>query len=120
MTAHRTERVGDAIRDVLSRVVREEMRDPRLGFVTLTGVSVSADLKHAKVFVAVHGDPAEKAASIEALEHAGPFLRRALARDGRLRHTPELHFSIDEAFEKGFRVEALLREIRGDREDGER
>lgn len=120
MTAHRPERVGDTIREILSRIVREEMRDPRLGFVTLTDVRVSADLHHAKVFVAAHGEPAERETSVEALRRAAPFLRRALARDGRLRHTPELHFAVDEAVEKGFRVESLLREIRRDRGDDER
>ncbi len=120
MTTHRAEKMGDLVREILARLLREEVRDPRIGFVTLTGVKMSPDLKHARVFFSALGGAAPRAAAGKALAHASPFLRRELAREARLRYTPEIHFEEDPSVESGFRVDALLREIAADREpDGE-
>ena len=113
MTSHRKARLADVILDVLARAVREEVRDPRVGFVTLTGVEVSTDMQHAKVFVSSIGSDDERAASVDGLNHAVPFLRRRVAAEARLRHTPELRFILDESIERGFRVEKILGDIRG-------
>ena len=112
MTSHRKARLSDLILQILARAVREEVRDPRVGFVTLTGVAVAKDLQHAKVFVSLIGSPAEREASVAALGKAAPFLRRIVAAEARLRHTPELHFVLDDSLERGFRVEKILGEIR--------
>lgn len=115
VTTHRPERLAELILDILARLVREELRDPRIGFVTLTGVRVSADLRHARVFVSRLGVAAERAASVAALNGAAPFLRRALALQARLRRTPDLAFVEDTSLETGFRVDHLLEEIEKDR-----
>lgn len=114
MTTHRPERVADVLRDVLARLVREELRDPRVGFVTITEVKVSPDLRHARVYVSRLGDPAERDASVSALNAATAFLRREIARRARLRRTPDLLFVEDEALASGFRVDDLLDGIRRD------
>ena len=111
MTTHRTRKVADLVLEVLSRVLREEVRDPRIGFVTLTGAEVSPDLKLARVYFSILGDAASRAATARVLNHAAPFLRRRLAREAGLRHTPEVRFEEDASLESGSRVEALLRGI---------
>jgi ribosome-binding factor A len=103
--------VADVIREVLARLLLLEIRDPRIGFVTLTGVALSPDLKHARVFVSLLGEESARKAGIEALNHAAPFFRRALAKEGHLRFTPALRFVEDLGAERGMRVEAALREI---------
>lgn len=120
MTGHRSERVADVIREVLARLLLLEVRDPRIGFVTLTGVDLSPDLKHARVFVSMLGEESARKDGLRALNHAAPFFRRALAKEGRLRFTPALRFVEDAAAQRGLRVEAALREIRraDDEEDG--
>jgi ribosome-binding factor A len=119
VTTHRAEKMGDLVREILARVLREEIRDPRIGFVTLTGVGMSPDLKHARVFFSVLGGSEPRAAARKALSHAAPFLRRVLAREAGLRYTPELHFEEDASLETGFRVDELLREISAEQEPGE-
>ena len=114
MSGHRMERLADAIRGILARVLREEMRDPRVGFVTITAVEVSADLRHARVFVSRLGNADEKAASVAALNRAASFLRRTLAREANLRRTPDLAFVEDSALKSGFRVEDLIDQIHRD------
>lgn len=115
MTTHRPERVADILRDLLARLVREEVRDPRVGFVTITEVKVSSDIRHARVYVSRLGDSAARAESLAALRHAAPFLRRELARRAGMRRTPELTFVEDEALATAFRIDDLLDEIRDDR-----
>jgi ribosome-binding factor A len=111
MIGHRGERVAHRIQEIVARLLREEVRDPRIGFVTLTGVEVSKDRHVAKVFVAAHGSEAERAQAIKGLNSAAPFLRRAVGRELSLRFTPEIVFEEDSGFEGGFRVESILREL---------
>jgi ribosome-binding factor A len=113
VTHHRNQRVADRIRQELARLFTEEVRDPGVGFVTLTGVDLSPDLRHARVFVSVLGKQEEKA--LAALRRATPFLRRSLAHRAGLRFTPQLRFFIDSSVSTGFRVESLLREIEEER-----
>ena len=115
--SHRSERVAEQIRGVLADLIRDELRDPRIGFVTLTGVALSPDLKQARVFVSRLGSESDRAAAVEALNHAVPFLRRSLADRARLRFTPGLRFVSDATLERGSRVEALIQEIHA--HDGE-
>jgi ribosome-binding factor A len=115
MTHHRSERVGDRVREELARLLTEEVGDPRVGFVTITEVDLSPDMRHARVYVSVLGQDQQTA--LQALRRATPFLRRGLARRSGLRFTPELRFSIDASVSTGHRVEDLLREIRNDRTD---
>ena len=114
MTHHRPDRVADRIREELAKLLSKEVRDPGLGFVTLTGVDLSPDMKHARVFVSVLGSDAEP--SLDALRRATPFLRRGLARGAGLRFTPQLRFALDPAVTSGNRVETLLQEIHQEEE----
>ena len=111
MAGHRGERVAQRIQEIVARLLREEVRDPRIGFVTLTGVEVSKDRHVAKVFVAAHGTEAERASALTGLNSAAPFLRRAVGRELSLRFTPEIVFEEDAGFERGFQVESILREL---------
>jgi ribosome-binding factor A len=112
----RNERVAEEIRAVLADAVRE-VRDPVVGFVTLTGVDLSPDLRSARVYVSRLGSAAERDAAVAALNHAIPFLRSAVATRARLRFTPTLHFIADPTIERGSRVEEIIREIHA--EDGD-
>ena len=116
MTSHRSERVAETIRGVLAGAIRE-VRDPRVGFVTLTGVAISPDLKQARVFVSRLGSELERQGAVDALNHAAPFLRHALATRAHLRFTPALRFISDAAIERGSRVEALIQEIHAEEGD---
>ena len=117
MTTHRARRVAEAIRGVLVAAVRE-VRDPRVGFVTLTEVELSPDLKQARVYVSTLGDAASRDAAVEALNHAVGFLRHAVATRAALKYTPSLRFVPDPTLERGSRVEALIQEIHADEEPG--
>lgn len=115
--SHRSVRIADQIRRELARLLREEVRDPRVGFVTLTEVRLSPDLKYARVYVTTLAEDVDS--TMAGLKHATPFLRRSLARNGNLRFTPQLRFMIDESLATGRRVEQLLREISDERKSGD-
>ena len=116
MTTHRPERVADLIRAILAGLIREELRDPRIGFATVTEVRVSPDLKHARIFVSKLGEHEELTACVEALNRASSFLRRGLGSRARLKYIPQLVFAEDTSIEQGFKVESLLHEIHGQHE----
>lgn len=111
MSSHRPGRVGDVIRETLAEVVRREITDPRVGFVTFTEVRMAQDLRTATVFTGVIGDDDARRGAIDALNHAAPYLQRAIGRKVRLRYTPQLRFVFDEAGERGQRIEALLDDL---------
>jgi ribosome-binding factor A len=113
VTHRRNERVAEEIRSVLAQAIRD-VRDPLVGFVTLTGVDLSPDLRQARVYVSRMGTEADRDAAVSALNHAGAFLRRAIAERARLRYTPALRFVSDATIERGSRVEALIQEIHAD------
>jgi ribosome-binding factor A len=108
----RTERLSDLVREEISRLLLREIKDPRIGFVTITGASVSPDLHHVKVFVSVLGEEAARDDSILALRSASGFIQRALFRNLRLKHSPVVTFHLDDSMERGERIERVLRQIR--------
>jgi ribosome-binding factor A len=110
VTHRRNERVAEQIRAVLADAIRD-VRDPSVGFVTLTGVDLSPDLRRARVYVSRLGTGAERGAAVAALNHAAAFLRSAVATRARLRFTPTLQFVADATIERGSRVEAIIREL---------
>jgi ribosome-binding factor A len=112
--ADRLRRVDVAIRQVLSDAVTQDLKDPRVGFVTVTGVKTSPDLRHARVYVSVLGDEPVREASLEGLRSAHGFLQRKVATELRLKHTPTLTFVYDDTAERGQRLTELI-----DREVGE-
>ena len=110
---HRPQRVATALQAELARLIQFAMHDPRLGFITITGVDVSPDLRHARVHLSVLGDEARAGAALEALDHARGWLRHELAHRLEMRRVPDLDFRLDRSGERGRRIEAVLTEIEG-------
>ncbi len=108
MTGDRMRRVDEAVREVVGDAAAHDLKDPRVGFVTVTDVKTSSDLRRARVYVSVLGSEAEREASLEGLRSAHGFLQRKVARELRLKNTPELEFVFDDTTERAFRVERLL------------
>jgi ribosome-binding factor A len=108
MSGSRMRRVDEAVRAVLSDVITRELKDPRVGFVTVTAVKTSPDLRHARVYVSVLGDEETREASLDGLQSAHGFLQRRLAGELRLKHTPTLAFAYDDTLERGMRLTELL------------
>jgi ribosome-binding factor A len=104
-------RVDEAIRQVLGDAVGGELKDPRVGFVTVTDVRTSADLRHARVYVSVLGDAEQRQASLDGLRSAHGFLQGRLAAELRLKRTPRLQFCYDDTTDRALRVDALIDEI---------
>ncbi len=111
MTA-RTDRIDQLLRQEIGAIVTREVADPRVGFATITKVETTADLRHAKVWVSVIGQPTERTATVAALARAMPFVRRELGKTLRLRRIPDLHVELDDTAERGTRVMHLLDELR--------
>jgi ribosome-binding factor A len=107
----RTERVGEEFREILAEEI-QKLKDPRVGFVTVTGVRVSPDLRRAWVSFTTYGDDSERAGSRAALRSAASHLRSALGRQVRLKFLPELTFEEDDTFERAGRIDQLLAEVR--------
>src|SRR5438477_7178679 len=101
MRSDRMRRVDEAVRSVLGDAIAKDLKDPRVGFVTVTGVKTSPDLRHARVYVSVLGDEAVRAASLDGLRSAHGMLQRALAAELKLKHTPTLTFEYDESVDRG-------------------
>jgi ribosome-binding factor A len=108
----RPERVGEEIREELSGILAREVKDPAIGFVTLTHVRMSADLQVARVYYTTMGDDRARRETARALARCAPFMRRHIAARVRLRRVPELHFTYDESVARGQRIEQLLQDIR--------
>ena len=108
-------RVNEAVRQVLSEAVGE-LKDPRIGFVTVTGVETSPDLRHARVYVSVFGPEAQQRKSLAGLEAAHGVLQGRLARELRLKRTPQLAFEYDPTVEHGVRMTQLIDELAPDDE----
>ncbi|MBE3585623.1 MULTISPECIES: 30S ribosome-binding factor RbfA [Desulfofundulus] len=110
--SYRPERLAEIIKKEVSDMVRDELKDPRIGFVTITGVEVSTDLRYAKIFFSVLGSEEEARASLEALNRARGYVRSELARRIRLRHAPEISFKLDPSIQRGIRVMELLKDVK--------
>ena len=106
----RSARIADEIQRALAELIRLEVRDPRIGMVTLTGVELSGDQSHAKVFFTALGAPSDAADAAEGLQRAAGFLRSELAHRLTIRKVPELHFEFDESVERGVRLSRLIDE----------
>jgi ribosome-binding factor A len=111
MQGSRPARIGEEIRQELSELLMREVKDPGIGFITITFVKVSPDLQVARAYYTLIGDEQARKQTARALERATPFLRRQIAGRLRLRRAPELTFQFDESVEREQRIEALLQEI---------
>ncbi|HET9757466.1 MAG TPA: 30S ribosome-binding factor RbfA [Candidatus Limnocylindrales bacterium] len=109
--SQRTDRIDELLRQEIGAIIVREVADPRIGFATITNVETTPDLRHAKVWVSVIGQPKERTQTIAALARAMPFVRRELGRNLRLKRIPDLHVELDDAAERGTRVLHLLDEL---------
>ena len=108
---HRQEKLGELITVELSDLIRTRLKDPRVGFASITRVDVSGDLRHAKVFVSVMGTAEEQAETMKGLKNANGFLRHELAGRLTLRYMPELAFKLDTSIEEGARILDLIHKV---------
>jgi ribosome-binding factor A len=109
----RMRRVDEAIRQVIGEAVAGELKDPRVGFVTVTDVRTSPDLSHARVYVSVLGDARRREATLEGLRSAHGYLQGRVAAELHLKRTPALTFAYDDTTDRALRIEALIDEQRG-------
>ncbi|MEJ2557624.1 MAG: 30S ribosome-binding factor RbfA [Anaerolineae bacterium] len=108
MATRRQRRVAELLHQEISLLIEQRAQDPRLGFVTVTDVEVSPDLRVAHVYVSVLGNDEDAKQSLASLRHATGFFRHELGASLSLRYTPELEFRIDDSLERGFRIDRLL------------
>jgi len=119
MGSQRAGRVGEVIKEVASETIRR-LKDPRItGLVSVTDVEVSGDLSHAKVFVSIYGDEDQQRQTLEGLQAASGFVRTQVGREVKLRVTPEIHFRQDKSLEQGANINALLLQIKREKEQSE-
>jgi ribosome-binding factor A len=110
MTGDRMRRVDEAMREVLSDAITSELKDPRVGFVTVTAVETSPDLRHARVYVQVLGDDAVRRRSLDGLESARGYLQKRAGSELRMKNTPTLQFLYDDSTDRGLRINEILSE----------
>ena len=120
MEGKRSEKVADVIQREISEMLLRTLKDPRIGFVTITRVTVSDDCRMAKVYFSVMGTPADRERSMEGLNHAKGYVRKELGRRIRLRYAPEVVFQFDPSIEYGIHLEEVIHELHEGRErDGD-
>ena len=110
MAAARMRKVNEAVRECVSAHIAEDLKDPRIGFVTVTSVETSPDLRTAKVYVSVLGDEDERSATLEGLRSSHGVIQARIAAETRMKRTPTLTFHYDDTIEKGARISELLEE----------
>jgi ribosome-binding factor A len=111
MSKHRPNRLAETLKEEISQLIRVELKDPRLGFVSLTDVEVAGDLAHAKVYVSVLGTEDEVKTSLDVLNRAAGFVRCEIGKRIRLRHVPTIVFVYDPSIEQGAHIAKLLRDV---------
>lgn len=108
----RNSRLSEEIKRSISNIIQNELKDPRIPMLTsVTNVDVTKDLKYAKVFISVYGDPEQKAKCIEGLKSSSGFIRKEVGNSVKMRHIPELMFELDESIEYGLHISKILNEI---------
>ena len=112
MGEHRAERLRELIKSEFGQILQRDLKDPRIGFVSVTDVEVSNDYSHVKIFVSIMGNEEAKQQTMEGLESAKGFIRTELGKRIRLRHTPEVHLIADNSIERGSRIFELLEEVK--------
>ena len=111
MAKHRPNRLAETLKEEISKLILVELKDPRIGFVTVTSVDVANDLAHAKVYVSVLGSEDEGKASLDTLNRAAGFLRTEIGKHIRLRHVPAIVFVYDPSIQHGAHIAKLLRDV---------
>ncbi|MCO5388682.1 MULTISPECIES: 30S ribosome-binding factor RbfA [Desulfosporosinus] len=111
MSKHRPNRLAETLKEEISQLIRVELKDPRIGFVTLTSVDVADDLSHAKVYISVLGTEDEGNASLDALNRAAGYVRSEIGKRVRLRHVPSIVFKYDPSIQHGAHIAKLLKDV---------
>jgi ribosome-binding factor A len=117
MVSHRFQRIAEEIKKEIAQIIKHELKDPRIGFASITEVEVTGDLHYAKVYVSIFGDEEAQRQSMEALNKASGFIRREIGKRVSLRYTPEIIFKFDRSIEQGAKIAKLLTEINEAREE---
>lgn len=112
--SYRLEKINDALKELLSELIFARIKDPRIGFVTITAVKIAPDLTSARVYYSVMGSEQERADTHEGLKSAGAYLRKTVGKELRLRHSPELRFIYDDSLDKAIAIEDALRNLKKD------
>jgi ribosome-binding factor A len=112
--SHRANRVGEQMKKELGDIISRKIKDPRIGFVTVTDVEVTGDLQQAKVYISVLGDEEQRENTLKGLAKAKGFIRTEIGQRIRLRKTPEITFEFDESVDYGNRIENLLHQLHHD------
>ncbi|SRR6056297_3358317 len=112
MSNKRVRRLQELLKEEISQIILREVKDPRIGFVSVTDVEVSGDLRHAKVFVSVYGSENEKEETMEGLEKATGFVRKLIGERITTYHTPEIMFRYDDSIEHGVYISKLINDVR--------
>jgi len=115
----RTEQIGEAVREEVANIIAHGLKDPRIGFVTITRAEVTPDLRHARILFGVLGDAAQRDKTEKGLKQAAGFIRREVGKRLRLRFTPELTFQYDVGIDATDRVARLLEETQSEEKDEE-
>lgn len=113
--SYRTSRVAEAFREEIMDMIQRDLKDPRIGFVTVTHIEVSPDLNHATVFISILGDEAKKDETLKAMERAKRHIRSELGKRVRLKFLPELEFVHDTTIEESFKVSEIIKKIHKER-----
>lgn len=117
MSVARARRLAELVKEEMGQILQRMLKDPRIGFVSVTDVEVSADLAHIKIYLSPYGDAEAKHQTMMGLESARGFIRSELGQRLRLRHTPEIELIADDSIERGARIMSLLEEIKRDQRD---
>lgn len=112
MTRNRKRRLSELLKEEISDIILKEVKDPRIGFVSVNDVELSGDLRHAKVFVSVIGDQTERDDTMDGLKKATGFIRKLVGERITVYHTPELVFKYDDSIEQGIHISNLIKEVR--------
>lgn len=120
MVFERCQRVAEEMKREIAQILRDELKDPRIGFVTITSVEVTGDLRYAKVFVSIYENAEEQKQTLQALNSASGFVRREIGKRIKLRYTPEIIFKFDDSIQHGAKIAELLHKVQaeGDNRNG--
>lgn len=120
MSGTRAKKMAEAIKEEVSDIIRAKLKDPRVGFTTVTAVETSKDIHYATVYVSILGDESQQQETMETLKNAAGFIRTELGTRIRIRHVPELRFVQDRAMEHHAQINALLRQINEEKTNGDK
>lgn len=117
MSSRRISRVEETLRHEISEIIQKEMKDPRIGFVTITSLELSPDLKHLRLYISILGTEKEKTDTLKGLENAKGFIRSEVGKRVRLKYLPEITIEVDRSIDEGMRISELIDRISDDKDD---